>query len=176
MALARVVSFENVSKDRIEELKREMASESGPPEGIPSTELLVLHDADAEKSLVVVFFDTEDDYAKGDARLRKLTLEKKIPAALRDEAYYQLAISNVMQGMNEDAMRTIRQLTAVSKAGEAVENARFLLGQILMQQGNLPAAADEFRNFKKAFPASPHMKTIDRMLPEIERRLSVTSK
>jgi hypothetical protein len=69
MALARVVSFENVSKDRIEELKREMASAEGPPEGIPSTELLVLHDADAEKSLVVVFFDTEDDYAQGDATL-----------------------------------------------------------------------------------------------------------
>jgi hypothetical protein len=69
MALARVVSFENVSKDRIEELKREMANETAPPEGIPSTELLVLHDADAEKSLVVVFFDTEDDYAQGDATL-----------------------------------------------------------------------------------------------------------
>jgi hypothetical protein len=69
MALARVVSFEDVSKDRIEEVKREMTSAEGPPEGIPSTELLVLHDADAEKSLVVVFFDTEDDYAQGDATL-----------------------------------------------------------------------------------------------------------
>ena len=69
MALARVVSFENVSKDRIEELKREMTSETAPPEGIPSTEILVLHDADAEKSLVVVFFETEADYAQGDATL-----------------------------------------------------------------------------------------------------------
>ena len=69
MAIARVVSFENVSKDRIEELKREITSAEGPPEDIPSTEILALHDADAEKSLVVVFFDTEDDYAKGDATL-----------------------------------------------------------------------------------------------------------
>lgn len=69
MALARVVSFEDVSKDRIQELKREMESESAPPEGIPSTEILVLHDADAEKSLVLVFFDTEADYAQGDATL-----------------------------------------------------------------------------------------------------------
>jgi hypothetical protein len=69
MALARVVSFENVNKDRIEELKREITSSDGPPEGIPSTEILVLHDADADKSLVVVFFDSEDDYAKGDATL-----------------------------------------------------------------------------------------------------------
>ena len=69
MALARVVSFENVTKDRIEELKSEITSAEGPPEGIPSTEILVLHDADAEKSLVVVFFDSDDDYAKGDATL-----------------------------------------------------------------------------------------------------------
>jgi hypothetical protein len=69
MALARVVSFENVNKDRIEELKREITSSDGPPEGIPSTEILVLHDADADKSLVVVFFDSEDDYAKGDTTL-----------------------------------------------------------------------------------------------------------
>ena len=68
MALARVVTFENVNKDRIEELKREIASSEGPPEGIPSTEILVLHDADAEKSLVVVFFDSEDDYAKATRR------------------------------------------------------------------------------------------------------------
>ena len=72
MALARVVSFENVSKDRIEELKREMATAEGPPEGIPSTELLVLHDADAEKSLVILFFETEEDYKRGDETLNAM--------------------------------------------------------------------------------------------------------
>ena len=29
----------------------------------------MLHDADAEKSVVIVFFDTEDDYRQGDAVL-----------------------------------------------------------------------------------------------------------
>ena len=65
MALARVVTFDGVSKDRMDELNRQM--ESGePPEGFPSSELIVLHDPDAEKSLVVVIFDNEDDYNKGD--------------------------------------------------------------------------------------------------------------
>jgi hypothetical protein len=68
MALARVVSFENVSKDRIEELRREI-TEGERPEGLPATDILVLHDADAEKSLVIILFDTEDDYAQGDATL-----------------------------------------------------------------------------------------------------------
>jgi len=65
MALARVVSFEGVGKDRIEELEREIR-EGEPPEGMNPTEIVVLHDADAEKSLVIVFFETEDDYRRGD--------------------------------------------------------------------------------------------------------------
>jgi hypothetical protein len=65
MALARVVTFDGVSSDRMQELKQEM--ESGqPPEGFPDSELIVLHDADAEKSLVLVVFDNEEDYKKGD--------------------------------------------------------------------------------------------------------------
>jgi hypothetical protein len=65
MALARVVTFDGVSKERMDEMNREM--ESGqPPEGMPSAELMVLHDPDAEKSLVVVIFENEDDYRKGD--------------------------------------------------------------------------------------------------------------
>jgi hypothetical protein len=65
MALARVVTFDGVSKDRMDEMKREMES-GDPPEGLPPSELVVLHDADAEKSLVVVIFDNEDDYKRGD--------------------------------------------------------------------------------------------------------------
>src|SRR3954471_24772337 len=65
MALARVVEFEGVTGDRVEEMKRE-TSEQDPPEGLPATEVVVLHDAEQEKALVVVFFDSEDDYARGD--------------------------------------------------------------------------------------------------------------
>jgi hypothetical protein len=65
MALARVVTFDGVTKDRMQELQQRM--ESGePPEGMPESELIVLHDGDGEKSLVVLIFDNEDDYKKGD--------------------------------------------------------------------------------------------------------------
>ena len=65
MALARVVTFDGVSSDRMQEMKQQM--EGGqPPEGFPQSELIVLHDPDAEKSLVVVVFDNEEDYKKGD--------------------------------------------------------------------------------------------------------------
>lgn len=68
MALARVVTFDGVSKERMDEMDREMR-DGEPPEGFPPSELVVLHDPDAEKSLVIVFFDNEDDYARGDAIL-----------------------------------------------------------------------------------------------------------
>jgi hypothetical protein len=65
MAIARVVSFEGVGRERVNQLKSEM--EGGqPPEGLNATEVVVLHDPDAEKSLAIVFFDTEEDYRRGD--------------------------------------------------------------------------------------------------------------
>ena len=71
MALARVVSFDGVSKERIEEMKREMA-ENERPEGLPATEIIVLHDPGSEKSVAIVFFETEDDYRQGDEMLNAM--------------------------------------------------------------------------------------------------------
>jgi hypothetical protein len=68
MQVARVVSFEGVSTERIEELVRRM-SEGDPPEGMPSTEAVVLHDPESERSLVVLVFESEDDYQRADAIL-----------------------------------------------------------------------------------------------------------
>jgi hypothetical protein len=68
MALARVVTFEGVSKERMDEMDREM-QDGQPPEGFPGTEIVALHDPGAEKSLVIVFFETEEDYQRGDEML-----------------------------------------------------------------------------------------------------------
>ena len=40
-----------------------------PPEDITATEAIVLHDPEAQKSLVVIFFENEEDYKRGDATL-----------------------------------------------------------------------------------------------------------
>ena len=71
MALARVVSFDGVSKDRVEQMKGEMEG-SQPPEGLNAKEVIILHDADAEKSLAIVFFDNEEDYKSGDEILSSM--------------------------------------------------------------------------------------------------------
>jgi hypothetical protein len=63
MALARVVSFESVGSDRMAELKQRIES-GDPPEGMPPSELLILHDPEGERSLAIVIVDNEDDYQK----------------------------------------------------------------------------------------------------------------
>ena len=71
MALARVVTFENVDSNRMNELRQEMESGS-PPEGLNPQEMLVLHDAAESKALVVVVFANEDDYRSGDQVLSSM--------------------------------------------------------------------------------------------------------
>ena len=68
MSLARVVTFDGVSSDRMAEMKKEMEG-SERPENVPAKEIVVLHDPDTDKSLVIVFFDNEDDYRRGDEAL-----------------------------------------------------------------------------------------------------------
>jgi hypothetical protein len=71
MALARVVSFEGVTKERVEEMRREMR-EGEQPEGVAATEIIVLHEPDADRSLVLLFFDTDDDYRRADETLNAM--------------------------------------------------------------------------------------------------------
>jgi hypothetical protein len=71
MPLARVVSFDGVNSDRMAEMQREM-QEGERPEDVPAREIIVLHDPEAEKSLVILFFDNEDDYRRGDEALNAM--------------------------------------------------------------------------------------------------------
>jgi hypothetical protein len=71
MALARVVEFEGIDQARMDEMDREMQGQE-QPEGMNATEIVVLHDPEADKSLVVLFFDNEDDYKAGDEILNAM--------------------------------------------------------------------------------------------------------
>jgi hypothetical protein len=75
MALARVVTFDGVNNDRINEIQEEMTSGGGRPEGLPASEIIVLHEPESEKVLVILFFDNEDDYQRGDAILNAMPAE-----------------------------------------------------------------------------------------------------
>ncbi len=71
MPLARVVSFDGVNSDRMAEMQREMQG-GERPDDVPAKEVVVLHDAEADKAVVILFFDTEEDYQRGDAALNAM--------------------------------------------------------------------------------------------------------
>jgi hypothetical protein len=75
MALARVVTFDGVNTDRINEIREEMESGGGRPEGLPASEIIVLHDPASEKVQVILFFDNEEDYQRGDEILNAMPAE-----------------------------------------------------------------------------------------------------
>jgi hypothetical protein len=63
MALARVVTFEGVDSARIAELASNI-EQGEPPEGMPPSELMLLHDPESDQALAIVILENEDDYAK----------------------------------------------------------------------------------------------------------------
>ena len=90
MALARVVTFDGVDKNRIAEMKREMEG-SERPEGVPASEIIILHDPEADKSVAIVFFENEDDYKVGDAALDAMPTGDT-PGSRTSVAKYDVAI------------------------------------------------------------------------------------
>jgi len=69
--LARVVTFDGVDRERMEQMKQEMSG-GEPPEEIRATEIIVLHDPDAQRSQVILFFENEADYQRGDEALNAM--------------------------------------------------------------------------------------------------------
>jgi hypothetical protein len=90
MALARVVAFDGVDSDRIAQMRQEM-EQGERPEEIPATEVIVLHDPEAQKSLAIVFFESEDDYVRGDAALNAMPASDT-PGQRTSVAKYDVAI------------------------------------------------------------------------------------
>jgi len=89
MPLARVVSFDGVSSDRMAQMQSEMQG-SDRPDDVPAKEIVVLHDPEAEKSLVIVFFDTDEDYKRGDEALSAMPAGDT-PGQRTSVAKYQVA-------------------------------------------------------------------------------------
>ena len=90
MALARVVSFDGVDSDRIAEMQREMQA-GDQPENVPAKEIVVLHDPESQKSLVILFFETDDDYQRGDEVLDAMPASDT-PGERTAVAKYQVAV------------------------------------------------------------------------------------
>jgi hypothetical protein len=74
---ARVARFEGADATALEEttarIRSDAESAAGPPEGVPSTGLLLLQDTAGGKAMAIAFFDSEDDYRQGDETLNSMS-------------------------------------------------------------------------------------------------------
>jgi hypothetical protein len=61
----RVVRFTDVNAERIDGLLSRIEESDGPPPGIPSTGLKVLHDGDQGTAVVLQYFSTAEDMDAG---------------------------------------------------------------------------------------------------------------
>ena len=73
--LARVVEFEGVSQDRLNQMQQDMQG-TEQPEGLKAKEIVVLYDAGAEKALVTLFFESEEDYRSSDEVLNAMPADE----------------------------------------------------------------------------------------------------
>jgi hypothetical protein len=89
MPFARVVSFDGVSSERMAEMQSRM-QDSERPDDVPAKEIVVLHDPEGEKSLVILFFDTESDYERGNEALNAMVADDT-PGQRTSVAKYQVA-------------------------------------------------------------------------------------
>jgi hypothetical protein len=63
----RVVRFTDVSAERMEGLVNRVQEADGPPEGVTTTGLKVLFDADQGSAIVLQYFATREDMDEGAA-------------------------------------------------------------------------------------------------------------
>ena len=71
MSIARVVTFDGVNSERMAEMQKEMEANSERPD-VPAKEIVDLHDPETDRSLVILFFENEDDYRQGDETLNAM--------------------------------------------------------------------------------------------------------
>ena len=109
---------------------------------------------------------------ESESRFKTLTTETGVPTGIRDDAYYDLAVTQVVEKRYAEAMKTIRKFATIQSKGEAYERARLLAGDIYVQQGNYKDAVNEFRAFKAAFPKSQYIANVDVVLPQLEQHVN----
>ena len=116
-------------------------------------------------------FRERNGLAQSETRLSKLVAEPALPEKIRDESYYELALTQFLAKKYDDAQKTLKKFAGLQKQGDAFERSRLLVGDIYLSQGNLLAAANEYRSFKSTFPKSQYVHNVDIVLPQVEQQL-----
>jgi hypothetical protein len=87
---ARVARWEGLDQESIRQFADMINSSEGPPEGVPSSGILVLSDSENGRSLVVGLFDSEDDLRAGDAALRAMDRPADVKGSISSIEFFEV--------------------------------------------------------------------------------------
>ncbi len=93
---ARVAQWEGMSQDEVEKFAQMISSAEGPPDGVPSSGIMVLSDPQNGRNLVIGLFDTEEDLRTGDAALRAMDRPPDATGELSSIGFYEVAVERRM--------------------------------------------------------------------------------
>lgn len=88
---ARVARWEGMDEEAVRQFTQMIDSSDGPPEGVPSTGIMVLSDPQNSRSLVIGLFDNEDALRTGDAALRAMNRPPQATGNISSIEFYEVA-------------------------------------------------------------------------------------
>src|SRR5436305_2871587 len=95
---ARASRWEGLDQEAIRRFAEMINSAEGPPEGVPSSGILVLSDAENGRSIVVGLFDSEDDMRTGDAALRAMDRPADASGEITSIEFYEVTADRRREG------------------------------------------------------------------------------
>jgi thioredoxin-related protein len=110
------------------------------------------------------------DFDEAEKRLRQHVTSRD--HAVRDEAYFNLALVYRMKGSFELASKTAQKGIEVSEAGEYAERMQLLVAELYLEQQNYKAALAEYKRFKNRYPNSAMMGSVDFIVPQLEAEIA----
>jgi hypothetical protein len=87
---ARVATFEGGDPEQVQQMVAMINKEagSGPPDGVPATGLLILHQPAQGKVVAISLFETEADLKQGDATLS--AMDPPVPGGMGNRSSVEM--------------------------------------------------------------------------------------
>jgi hypothetical protein len=95
---ARVARWEGLDEAAIRRFADMINSADGPPEGVPSSGIMVLSDTENGRSLVIGLFDTEEDLRTGDAALKTMDRPPEATGDISSIEFYEVTVDRRLEG------------------------------------------------------------------------------
>jgi hypothetical protein len=89
---ARVAQWEGTDQEGVRQFAQMIKSSDRPPEGVPSSGIMVLSDPQNGRTLVIGLFDTEEDLRTGDAALRTMDRPPEAKGEISSIGFYEVAV------------------------------------------------------------------------------------